>query len=79
MDSREEIRKGENNSNLRLTDARREVSGLTIAVKRWFSNGDLWAHSSIGRALALQARGRGFESRWVHQTDTAVQKWLRLE
>ena len=27
----------------------------------------IWAHSSIGRALVLQTRGREFDSRWVHQ------------
>ena len=32
----------------------------------------IWAHSSIGRALALQARGRGFDSRWVHHSPKLV-------
>ena len=25
-----------------------------------------WGHSSAGRALAWHARGRGFESHWLH-------------
>jgi hypothetical protein len=25
-----------------------------------------WGHSSVGRALAWHARGRGFESHWLH-------------
>ena len=30
-----------------------------------------WAHSSVGRAFALQAKGPEFESPWVH-TDAAI-------
>lgn len=31
------------------------------------TNNILWGNSSIGRALALQASGRGFDSRFLHQ------------
>ena len=28
---------------------------------------EFWGHSSVGRAPALQAGGRQFESDWLHQ------------
>ena len=30
------------------------------------SIGTIWGHSSVGRAPALQAGGRGFDSLWLH-------------
>ena len=35
----------------------------------WSTN--RWAHSSVGRAFALQAKGPEFESPWVH-IDAAI-------
>ena len=29
---------------------------------------DLWGHSSVGRALAWHARGRRFDSVWLHHS-----------
>ena len=35
----------------------------------WLSHesAEFWGHSSVGRAPALQAGGRQFESDWLHQ------------
>ena len=43
-----------------------EVAGSSPA---WSTK--LWAHSSVGRAFALQAKGPEFESPWVHK-DAAI-------
>ena len=38
----------------------------------------LWAHSSIGRALVLQTRGREFDSRWVQMVISQASTWRPL-
>ena len=39
----------------------------------------LWAHSSLGRAPALQAGGSRFDPDWVHQGPTISRQTSRLE
>ena len=34
----------------------------------WYRKAKFWGHSSVGRAPALQAGGRQFESDWLHHT-----------
>ena len=50
-------------------------AGLTLSRKGYREDCGtsyyIWAHSSIGRAPALQAGGCGFDSHWVHQRPQA--------
>ena len=46
---------------------------LTFISKKYkihslsYESAKFWGHSSVGRAPALQAGGRQFESDWLHQ------------
>ena len=42
-------------------------------------NKQSWGHSSVGRAPALQAGGRGFESLWLHHYHASVAQLLGEE
>ena len=41
--------------------------------------GNIWGYSSVGRALALHARGQGFESLYLHHKSYGVHSFLFLK
>ena len=45
----------------------RESSGSPVGRMRERDYPYIWGHSSAGRALRSQRRGRGFESHWLHE------------